>query len=111
MVRRPRRGSQAADPAVLDYTRAGSGFVFQASYVFDPPIEIVGRHSRLYAPGGTDPKWITEVRNLGQEIAAGVNYYVAGHQLKLQADWIVRPPRDSFDSTDQLVHTQIDATF
>ncbi len=101
----------AADPMVLEYTRAGSGFVFQASYVFDPPIEIVGRYSRLYAPGGTDPKWITEVRNLGQEIAGGVNYYVAGHQLKLQADWIVRTPRDSFAGTDHALHAQLDATF
>jgi phosphate-selective porin OprO and OprP len=102
----------AADPLVLEYTRAGSGVVLQASYLFATPIELVGRFARLYAPGGTDPKWITEVRNLGQEVAGGVNYYVAGHQLKLQADWIVRSPRDgSFDSTDHVVHAQLDATF
>jgi hypothetical protein len=101
----------AADPAVLEYTRAGSGLVLQASYVFDPPVEIVGRFSRLWAPGGTDPKWITEVRNLGHEYAAGVNYYIAGHQLKLQADWIVRTPRDNFDRKDHSFHAQLDATF
>lgn len=101
----------AADPDVLEYTRAGSGLVVQASYVFDPPVEIVGRFSRLWAPGGTDPRWIREVRNLGHEYAAGVNYYVSGHQLKLQADWIVRTPRDSFEQTDHVVHAQLDATF
>lgn len=100
-----------ATPPVTEWTRAGSGFVVQASYIFDPPVEIVGRFSRLWAPGGTDPKWITEVRNLGHEYAAGVNYYMAGHQLKVQADWIVRTPRDSFDSSDHLVHAQLDATF
>jgi len=100
-----------ADPPVTEWTRAGSGVVVQASYVFDPPVEIVGRFSRLWAPGGTDPKWITEVRNLGHEYAAGVNYYLAGHQLKLQADWIVRTPRDSVDSSEHVVHTQLDATF
>jgi hypothetical protein len=41
-----------------------------------------------------------------------VNYYLNGHALKLQADWIVRSPRDfSFDTTDHLVHMQLDATF
>ena len=103
--------ASAAEPAVREYTRAGSGLVVQASYVFDPPVEIVGRYSHLWAPGGTDPKWITEVRNLGRELAAGVNYYLAGHQLKLQADWIVRTPRDSFDTSDHVVHAQLDATF
>jgi hypothetical protein len=105
------RFASASDPAVLEYTRAGSGFVAQASYVFDPPVEIVGRYSHLWAPGGTDPKWITEVRNLGRELAAGVNYYIAGHQFKVQADWIVRMPRDSFDASDHVVHAQLDATF
>jgi hypothetical protein len=102
----------AADPAVIEWARSGSGYVLQGSYTFDPPVEIVARYSRLYAPGGTDPKWITEVRNLGQEIATGVNYYLNGHQFKFQADWIVRSPRDfSFDGTDQAVHVQADMTF
>jgi hypothetical protein len=101
-----------ADPAVLEWTRAGSGFVVQASYVLDPPVELVGRFTRMYAPGGTDPKLITEIRNLGQEVAGGVNYYLNNHQFKFQAAWIIRSPRDlDFDSSDHLVVTQLDATF
>ncbi len=102
----------AADPAVLERARSGSGFVLQASYIFATPFEIVGRFARLYAPGGTDPRWITEVRNLGQEVATGVNYYLNGHQFKFQTTWIVRSTRDAdFDATDHLVVGQLDATF
>jgi len=101
-----------ADPAVLEWTRAGSGFVVQASYVLDPPVEFVGRFTRIYAPGGTDPKLISEIRNLGQELAGGVNYYLNNHQLKFQAAWIIRSPRDfDLDSSDHLVVAHLDATF
>ena len=101
-----------ADPAVLEWTRAGSGFVVQASYVFDPPVEVVGRFTRMYAPGGTDPALISEVRSLGQELAGGINYYLDGHQLKVQAGWVIRSPRDfAFASSDHLVVTHLDATF
>jgi hypothetical protein len=107
----PRSLPSAADPMVLEYPRAGSGVIAQASYIFEKPIEIVGRFSRMYTPGG-DPKFITEVRNLGQELATGVNYYVNGHQFKFQADWIVRTPRDaSFDISDHVAHVQLDAQF
>lgn len=76
------------------------------------PVELVARFSRLYAPGGTDPKWIREVKNLGQELALGANYYLNNHSLKVQASWIVRTPRDaSFDSSDHLVAVHLDATF
>lgn len=101
----------AADPAVIEWARSGSGAVLQASYVFPKPVELVGRYTHLFAPGGTDPRWITEVRNLGREIAGGVNYYLNGHAFKVQADWIVRTPRDSFSSSDHVVHVQLDATF
>jgi hypothetical protein len=102
----------AMDPTVFEYTRSGSGFVAQASYVTKPMVEFVGRFTRLWAPGGNDPKLITEVRNLGQEIATGVNYYLNGHAFKFQATWIVRSPRNfDFDSSDHLAIAQIDATF
>ncbi len=102
----------AADPDVLEWARSGSGWVVQASYVLPKPVELVARFSRLYAPGGTDPKWISEVTNLGQEVALGMNYYLNNHSLKVQASWIVRTPRGaSFDSSDHLVAVHLDATF
>jgi hypothetical protein len=98
--------------AMDEYSRSGRGFIAQASYVFDPPVEIVGRFSRLYASSGTDPKLISEVKAYGQELAAGVNYYFNGHALKLQADWIVRTARKAtLEEGDHLVHVQLDAVF
>lgn len=95
---------------VTEFARQGSGWVAQASYTFDPPFELVGRLSRLYAPDQTEPKYTAEVENLGKEYAIGANYYFNGHQLKLQADWIARtgPERPTFDNT---FHLQLDATF
>jgi hypothetical protein len=105
--------STNADGArLIESTRSAAGWVLQGSYIFDPPIEIVGRLSRMYARRGTDPRFVTEVATLGQEVAGGLNYYFNGHRLKLQADWIARTPPDfQFSRADHLVHVQIDATF
>ncbi|MDI1482124.1 porin [Polyangium sp. y55x31] len=95
-----------------EYTRSGQGTVFQASYVFDPPIEVVARFSRLYAFGGTDPKLVSEVQSRGQEIGVGLNYYFNKHKAKLQADWIARMPHDfDFEKANHVAHLQLDVTF
>jgi hypothetical protein len=69
-----------------EYTRSAHGWVLQTSYTFQPPLEIVGRLSRMYALRGTDPRFATEVDTRGQEVAAGVSYYLNGHRFKVQAD-------------------------
>ncbi|UQA56580.1 OprO/OprP family phosphate-selective porin [Polyangium aurulentum] len=93
-------------------TRSAQGSVFQASYAFDPPFEIVGRFSRLYAFRGTDPKLVSEARGRGQELGVGLNYYFNKHRLKLQADWIARMPYGlDFDAASHVAHVQLDATF
>ncbi len=96
------------DGATLtERTRSGSGWIAQASYVFDPPIEVVGRLSRLYAFDGTDPR-LVELH----ERAVGLNYYFNAHALKLQTDFIARVPvGGDFDQATFVVHTQLDATF
>lgn len=98
--------------SLIEYTRSARGWVLQGSYTFDPPFELVGRLSRLYTAGGTDPRLIAEVDTRGQEIAVGVNRYLNGHRLKLQADWIARTTPDfELGNADHLVHVQLDATF
>jgi phosphate-selective porin O/P len=97
------------DAPVTEWTRSARGFVTQASYTFDPPVEVVGRYARLNAYPGTDPRLIDT-----DEYAVGLNYYINGHQFKLQTDWIVRVPSDSeekFEASTQAVHVQLDATF
>ena len=97
---------------VVEYTRAGQGWVAQTSYVFDPPIELVARLSGMYAIGATDPAFVTDLRNRGQEVAAGVNYYFNGHRMKLQTDWIALMPHDfAFRRAQHIVHLQLDVTF
>src|SRR5690606_4246181 len=102
-----------ADGATLtEYTRSGQGWVLQASYTFDPPLELVGRLSRLYAFEGTDPALVTEIERRGQEVGWGMNYYLNGHKFKLQADYIGRMPGDfDFSLADHGVRAQLDATF
>jgi hypothetical protein len=97
---------------LLEYTRSGQGWIAQASYVFDPPIEVVGRITRLYALGDTDPAFIAELEARGQELGAGLNYYFNGHKMKLQADWIALMPGDfDFGRAAHVAHLQLDVTF
>jgi hypothetical protein len=105
--------STAADGSPLtEYTRSGQGWVTQASYVFDPPIEVVGRLSGMYASKGTDPTFVADTERHGQEVGAGLNYYLNDHQAKVQADWIARMPHDfNFQEADHALHLQLDVTF
>lgn len=97
---------------VTEATRSGHGWVAQASYVFGPPLELVGRLSRMYARPGTDPVLIEEVEARGQEVGAALNYYINAHWLKVQADWIALMPYDfDFGSADHVTHLQLDVTF
>jgi hypothetical protein len=97
---------------LIEYTESGQGWVAQASYVFDPPIQVVGRWSRTYAFPGTDPAFTSLVESFGQELGAGLNYYFNYHWLKLQATWIGRMPNDvQFDAIQHSVIVQLDGTF
>jgi hypothetical protein len=105
-------GQSEDGTALEEYSRSGHGWVAQASYVFDPPLEVVGRLSGLYADEGTDPAFIAETEALGQEVALGLNYYLNGHGLKVQSDWIARMPHDfDFSASDHLFQVALDGTF
>jgi hypothetical protein len=101
------RSVNAAGAAVTEWTRSASGWVAQASYTFDPPFELVGRYTRLNAFSGTDPRLVD-----ADEVGAGVNYYINGHQFKIQADWIAKvPTEEDFKDAVHVAHLQLDATF
>jgi hypothetical protein len=96
----------------VEHTRAAEGWVAQTSYVFDPPIELVARMSGMYALGTTDPALVADLDARGQEIAGGVTYYINGHRMKVQADWIALMPHDfAFRRAEHIVHVQLDVTF
>ncbi|HEU5073712.1 MAG TPA: porin [Polyangiaceae bacterium] len=97
---------------VTEYTRSGRAWILQASYAFDPPVEVVGRVSRMYASNDTDPALVSEVDARGDELGAGLNYYINGHKLKVQADWIARMPTGfELKEADHVTHLLLDATF
>lgn len=82
-----RQHGHAIDPATgmefpLAAPRTGYGMFAQAGYLLpDLPIEIAARWGRV-APAGTSSA-LTET----QELGGGVNVYLHGHALKLQADF------------------------
>jgi hypothetical protein len=101
------RSVNAMGAAVSEWTRSASGWVAQASYTFDPPFEIVGRYSKLNALAGTDPRLVD-----ADEYGVGLNYYVNGHQFKIQTDWLAKvPSADDFSDAAHVAHLQLDATF
>jgi hypothetical protein len=105
-------GSRASDgSARTEATRSARGWIAQASYVFDPPIEIVARASRMVAFGGTDPLFVQELAARGQELGAGVNVYLNGHALKVQLSWIARTsPSLDLGAAEHAAYALVDAT-
>ncbi|MFZ4738454.1 MAG: porin [Bradymonadia bacterium] len=105
-------GTDADGAPVVEATRAGYGWIAQASYVFDPPIEVVARASRIIATEGTDPKLEAEAEDRGQELGLGLNYYLKGHAAKAQLAWFARTsPSPDLETADQVVLLLLDATF
>jgi hypothetical protein len=95
----------------IERTRSGQGAVVQGSYLFSRPLELVARASRLWAAPGTDPTYVLETAERGDELAAGANFYVNGHKLKFQATWIARMPKGFvFEHAEHLAVAQLDAT-
>lgn len=108
------RRASSPDFGVLEEpTREAQGVVTQISYVLSVPLELVARWSRMWRLSGrTDDALAAELDARGEELAAGVNYYLRGHRFKLQADWIARmPPGLQLDEADHVVHAQLDVTF
>lgn len=72
----------------------------------------MGRLSRIYAFEGTDPSLVAEAENKGQEVGAGLLYYLNGHKFKIHGDYIARMPTDfDFSLADQAGRLQLDVTF
>ena len=73
-------------------------------------MELAGRTSRLYAFEGTDPKYVTETETLGNEVAAGVNYYLNKHRFKVQGGWTARFGED-FSQAQHTGQVLVDVMF
>jgi len=104
--------SRAADgTSRLEATRSAHGWIAQASYLFDPPVELVARASRVVPFAGTDPLFAQELAARGQEIGGGVNVYVNGHAFKVQLTWIARAsPSLDLGGAEHVGYALVDAT-
>lgn len=94
---------------VREWSRSGWGYVLQAGYMLDETFEATARWDQQRARSGTDPAYISLVNQQGREAAVGVNAYLNGHSLKLQADYSRQFGRTG--SARQLVRLQLDASF
>ena len=65
-----------------ELARSAWGASAQAGYVFVPGWELVGRYGEL-RPIEAE----TSAVEFQREVAAGLNWYVRGHDLKLQTDY------------------------
>lgn len=102
----------ATGKPVTEYTRSGQGWLAQLGYDSPWKLGAVARLARTSAEAGTDPKFIAESATSGQEYAVGLNYYIHGHSLKLQATWLVRTtPSFAQKTAENISHLQMDATF
>jgi hypothetical protein len=95
---------------VKEWSRSGWGYLFQAGLMLTSRVEVAGRWNELRTIGNTDPALATLVQKQGREVAGGINVYLNGHLLKLQADYTVRFGPATADLW-QIVRLQLDASF
>lgn len=73
--------------ATPEYSRSGWGYFVQAGYMVSRLVEVTARWDQLYAFQNTDPALITLAATQGRQLGGGVNIYLNGHALKIQADY------------------------
>jgi hypothetical protein len=100
------------DTAETIFSRDGSGWVSQLSWLLPVPLEFVGRVSRIEAAAGTEDSWVTSAEDTGLEVGAGANWYFNGHKMKLQSGWLARSAATgASEGVDHNVYLQFDITF
>lgn len=92
------------------HSRSGRGYFIQAGMMVHRRVELAGRWDQLFAAEGTDPDFVKLARTQGRAAGGGINVYLNGHALKLQADYHFLFGPDSL-AGKHVVRTQLDATF
>lgn len=102
------------DMPAVEHTRSGYGYFLQSGVMVHRMVELVGRWDDLYAWRGTDPAFIEYISRRGRQLVAGLNVYVFGHSLKIQADYTFAFGYDFDPRTNPGAHMarlQLDASF
>jgi hypothetical protein len=80
------KGMSGGKP-VTEWTRSGYGYVVQAGMMLSRFVQATLRWEQLFAESNTDPTLISTAATAGRQLGAGLNLYLNGHGLKLQADY------------------------
>jgi hypothetical protein len=96
------------DKDVVEWSRSGWGYVIQTGMMLTSMVEVAARWDELFAFDGTDPALVKSAKGNGHEAGGGVNLYLNGHLLKLQADYAAGLGNAR---TIHLVRLLLDATF
>jgi hypothetical protein len=103
-------GSDADGNPISESSRSGFGYFTQLGQMITDKVELTARWDDLHANKGTDRALKTLVRTSGRQLGGGVNVYLNGHALKLQADYFYIFGSD-FDQGSHSLRAQVDATF
>jgi hypothetical protein len=101
----------AAGAPIKEWSRSGWGYFVQAGQMLTDKLEVTARWDDLHAKKNTDPKLIATAESQGRQVGGGLNYYLNGHFLKLQADYFYIYGTKNTDQPLHAVRAQIDASF
>lgn len=90
-------------------TRSGHGYFVQGGMMVHPWVEVTARWEELFAREGTDPQLLQLAQTQGRQVGSGLNLYLNGHALKLQADYFFL--FGSAGEARHLTRLQLDASF
>jgi hypothetical protein len=94
-----------------EWSRSGWGYFVQGGQMLTDKLEVTARWDDLHAKKNTDPKLIALAQTQGRQVGGGLNYYLNGHALKLQADYFYIFGTENTDQPLHAVRAQIDASF
>jgi hypothetical protein len=95
----------------VEWSRSGWGYIVQAGQMVTDKLEVTARWDDLHARKNTDPKLVALAETQGRQLGGGLNYYLNGHALKLQADYFYIFGTENTDQPLHAVRAQIDASF
>ena len=100
----------AMGASLTEYSRSLWRYLFQRGFMLTNEVEVVARFEQSFGIGHTDPALLATIRTRGNQFGAGLNWYVAGHGLKVQADYHYLYG-DIFDRGRHQFRLQLQASF
>lgn len=108
--RQRNRGTDATGKEIVERSRSGFGYFVQAGQLLTDKLEVTARWDDLHARKGTDPALVALVNSSGRQLGTGLNLYLNGHLLKVQADYFYIFGED-IGTASHALRAQLDATF